>query len=489
MKQISIIILAILLSPVFVFANGLDDLATIVDRDSLRASSFDRSGGNDDNVISFAPGDTHVMMDCKGPGRITHIWITTTSFPNHPTLLRDLVLRMYWENSPVPSVEAPLGDFFALGHGKEYNVKSVPICVGISTRALNCYWPMPFHKHARIEIHNNGKRSVRRIYYNIDYELGPIPPDQGLFHALYHREKQLKTQARTGNTTGADNYVILDTTGKGQYVGCCLFVDAQPGGWWGEGDEMIFIDGSELPTIIGTGSEDYFCNAWGFHETFCYPYYGVPLLEKKKDKRSITTAYRWHIFDPVRFSSSIRVTIEHLYGKKIVNDYSSIAYWYQQNPISQRELLPRGSDNHPRADTKESLPARFSLHGAELEEGLLDRGVKARSITTSRQAGFGNGGGWLKIETPKEQVEIPITVSEDGCYNVKVKPVNEVIKTSITLGLKGQKPKVISKSKSSEGKVPYCDLGTATSENKTISIVIGGQKILGIDRLIIEKIK
>jgi len=313
MKVVSVIFMIILSVQTSLYGMGLDELATVVDRTSHRASSYDRTGGNIDIISSFAPRATEVLLDTEGPGKITHMWLTFTSFPGNQTALRDLVIRMYWEHSSVPSVEVPLGDFFALGHNKYYQVQSIPVAVGDNRRALNCYWPMPFYKHARIELYNNGRRSIRRIYYNIDYELGSIPARQGLFHAEYRRDKELRGQSKHGNTTGKDNYVILETEGRGHYVGCVLYVDAQPGGWWGEGDDMIFIDHYEKPVIIGTGSEDYFCNAWGYANAFSYPYYGAPLLEKRPDGGKYTTVYRWHVQDPVRFTKHIKVTIEHVY--------------------------------------------------------------------------------------------------------------------------------------------------------------------------------
>jgi len=373
-------------------AAGLDDLATVRDFTSHRSSSHDRTGGNNDNVMSFAPGSTYVMLDTDGPGRVTHMWVTVSSFRGHETFLRDLVIRMTWDHASVSAVEVPLGDFFALGHGKRYQVRSIPVAVGVNDRAMNCYWPMPFCKHAKIEIYNNGRRSIRRIYFNIDYELGPIPEDQGLFHAMFRRDKALKSLDHGGNTTGQDNYVILETTGRGNYVGCALFVDSQPGGWWGEGDEMIFIDHARLPTIIGTGSEDYFCNAWGYSETFSYPFYGAPLLEEQPDKSKLTTVYRWHINDPVRFSRHIKVTIEHLFREGIVNDYSSVAYWYQTEPIAQRDPLPVAEGNHPRPHAPPSGETTFDLDGTELEPVLAAAGYRVRGITAGYSEGFANGG-------------------------------------------------------------------------------------------------
>jgi len=466
---------------------GPSTLATMAERVSRRSSSADPAGGNADSIESFAPGTTHVLLDTDGPGMVTHIWMTLAVFPNHRTFLRDLVLRMYWERSDVPSVEVPLGDFFALGHCKRYPVQSAPIAVGANLSALNCYWPMPFHDHARIEIHNAGLRSIRRLYYHVDYELGPIPPNECLFHAVYHRDKALRTQSMTGNTTGAENYVILDTRGRGHYVGCVLFVDAEPGGWWGEGDDMIFLDDAERPTIVGTGSEDYFGNAWGFQSAFCYPYYGAPLLEKRADGGICTTVYRWHIPDPVRFRKRIRVTIEHIFRPGVVNDYASVAYWYQREPIRHRPPLPPPQENYPRHMEPTTRPASFDLDGTELEADLRLRGVAARAMTATPHEGYKNGG-WLRVEIPGERVEIPVIVAQEGRYRIRVKPVNHLIDRFIHLGVKGGELQVFEKRSGSESAVPYADLGVVEATNGLITLVIGGNSAIGIDHLRIEKV-
>jgi len=468
--------------------SDLDSLATVKSvATTHRASSSDPTGGNNDNIQSFAPQATHVLLDTDGPGRITHLWLTVSAFPNDPTFLRDLVLRMTWEKAPVPAVEAPLGDFFALGHAKQYTVQSAAVAVGINDRALNCYWPMPFHRHAQIEIYNNGRRSIRRIYYHVDYELGPQPPDQGLFHALFRYERGLKTQPHEGNTTGKENYVILDTEGQGQYVGCALFVDAQPGGWWGEGDDMIFIDHSNKPVIIGTGSEDYFCNAWGYSSPFSYPYYGCPLLEKKPDGGTLTAVYRWHIPDPIRFRTHIRVTLEHIYSPPVANDYSSVAYWYQLEPIRRREPLPFAEANHPKHYAVAESPAdSFGLDGTELEAGLRGRGIAARAITAGYSEGYADGG-WLRIDDLNSPLEIPIPVREDGVYNVRLKPVNHVLEHPLRCGLKDAAMHTFEKRAGQEGRIPYLDLGTEASQGKTVTVVIEGAGTVGIDHLRIQK--
>ncbi len=419
-------------------AADLKDLAGVVERSSFRASSYDRTGGNNDNVTSFEPGKTHVLLDTDGPGIITHCWLTVSNFPGHPAVLRDLVLRMYWENSEVPSVEVPLGDFFGLGHGKLYTVRSQPINVGADPRALNCYWPMPFYKHARIEIFNNGRRSIRRIYYNIDYELGPIPPQQGLFHAEFRSIKDLPAQALVANTTGQDNYVILDTKGKGHYVGCFLFVDSAPGGWWGEGDEMMFIDGEKKPSIVGTGTEDYFCEAWGFDGVTGFPYYGVPYMEKQTDGWTQTSVYRFHVPDPVRFGRSLRVTIEHGWKSGIVNDYSSVAYWYQLSPCTTRPALPSGPEANlrPHDIAQTQTPKSVKISAPQAEAALRSQGISARAITTSYGATY--RGGYLQIDAPGKSVDIPVTVPAPGKYNISVRLYPLDANGPVTLSLKGK---------------------------------------------------
>ncbi len=478
----------LVLLPSFALADGLNDLATVTAGTSHRASSADSTGGNEDSLVTFVPGETRTLLDIDGPGRITHMWFTAARFANHAYFLRDMAIRMYWENSPVPSVEVPLGDFFALGHGRAYVVTSAPICVGDNTKALNCYWPMPFRKHARIELFNNGQRSIRRVYFNIDYELGPQPPEQGLFHAEFRRDAALRTQAHERNLTGKDNYVILDTEGRGQYVGCVLSIDAQPGGWWGEGDEMIFIDHAERPTITGTGSEDYFCNAWGFQKAFCNPYYGCPLLEELPDRGSLTTVYRWHIPDPVRFSTHIRVTIEHLFSPKVVNDYSSVAYWYQAEPIRQRAPLPPADKNQPRSHAVPATqPATMiEMSATELEPALRARGVRVRCVTANLWAGY-ESGGYLEIDSPDKSVEIPVAVPADGRYRVRVKPVNALIEGQITISLKGGKSLTFAKRETHERNVPPVDLGEAQSADGSLIIIVSGNRRMGLDQLKIER--
>ncbi len=469
-------------------AAGLAGLATVTEHTSHRASSADPTGGNEDSMVTFVPGETRTLLDVDGPGRVTHMWFTAARFANHVTLFRDMTIRMYWENSPVPSVEVPLGDFFVLGHGRAYAFTSAPICVGDNNKALNCYWPMPFRKHARIELFNHGQRSIRRVYFNINYELGPQPSDQGLFHAEFRRDANLRTQKHEANKTGQDNYVIMETTGRGQYVGCALFIDAQPGGWWGEGDEMIFIDNAEKPTIIGTGSEDYFCNAWGFQKVFSNPYYGCPLLEQLPDGSSLTSVYRWHIPDPVRFDKHIRVTIEHLFNPKVVNDYSSVAYWYQTEPVKQRLPLPPADKNQPRSHAVAATqPATtIEMSATDLEPAIRAAGAKVRCVTANLWAGY-ESGGYLEIQLPQDPMEISIPVPADGRYRLRVKPVNTLIDRQIQLGVKGGKTVTFAKRDGHERTIPLVDLGEAQSSSGSLILILAGNRVIGLDQLKIER--
>jgi hypothetical protein len=468
-------------------ATDLADLATVVDRTSHRASSFDRTGGNADNVQSLEPGRTVVLLDVDGPGVLTHVWMTVSAFEGHSTLLRDLVLRVYWEGSAVPSVEVPLGDFFGLGHGRAYPVQSAPINVGADPRALNCYWPMPFHKHARIEVTNRGERNIRRLYYNVDYELGPIPPRQGLFHAEFRQVKNLQPQLIEGNTTGKDNYVILDTKGEGQYVGCFLFVDSAPGGWWGEGDDMIFIDGENEPSIVGTGTEDYFCEAWGFDRVTGFPFYGLPLLDKLPDGWMQTSVYRFHIPDPVRFKKSIRVTIEHGWPGKVTNDYSSVAYWYQLKPVAAREPLPEPADCQPRKHETATTgrPASFSWCATRAEPQLRRAGIAARAVTTGyREA---RGGGYLRIDAPNRPVRIEVPVPGQGLYQVRaiLLPVDRG--SAVTIGLENQSPRTATQI---DAKGTTVDLGTVQvgrDQNMVVTVQSAGP--VGIDEVLVKVAK
>ncbi|MHB9032238.1 MAG: glycoside hydrolase family 172 protein [Anaerolineae bacterium] len=292
--------------------------------------------------ITLEPGTTTTLADISGPGVIQHIWITVD-----PKAFRSCVLRMYWDNEATPSVEVPLGDFFANPHGIKYNVTSLPIAVNPSG-GFNSYWPMPFREHARITIESNYWEQIQGFFYQITYALDQVPGEAAYFHAQWRRA--VTTRERP-------EHVILEgVRGQGHYVGTMLGWAQYSRGWWGEGEVKFFIDDDgEYPTICGTGTEDYFGGAWGFgDETFSTAFLGYPLYRREPGEAPKHGLYRWHIMDPIRFSSALRVTIQALgwwlNGKfePLTDDIASVALWYQSEPHAAFPALPGLAGRWPR---------------------------------------------------------------------------------------------------------------------------------------------
>ncbi|MBN2326440.1 MAG: DUF2961 domain-containing protein [Candidatus Omnitrophica bacterium] len=326
-----------------VASNPLRDLSVPPDFESHRVSSFDRSGGNQD-WISIEPGETKVLADIQGPGAITHIWNTIDAEKYYS---RMLILRFYWDDQEIPSVEVPLGDFFAVGHGLNRPFESAPVNASSEGRARNCYWYMPFQKSAKVTVTHEGFLKAGRFYYYIDYQkFDSLPEDLLYFHSQYRQATPNPSiELNQKNLDGLTNYVLLETAGKGKYVGSVVSIQTNKDGWFGEGDDMFFVDGAEKPRLTGTGTEDYFNDAWGFRP-FSYPYHGVTLWEgyKKGDRG---TCYKWHLFDPVAFQSSLKATIEHGHANDRQDDWYSTAFWYQNLPSPQPPLLPAVYDRLP----------------------------------------------------------------------------------------------------------------------------------------------
>lgn len=293
-----------------------------------RASSYDRWGGNAD-ARRVDPGETLTLLDAAGPGVVTHVWMTIASAdPDH---LKNLVLRMYWDGEETPSVESPVGAFFGLGLGAYVTYESIPIAVA-PEKALNAFFLMPFRQRARITIENQGPLRVDSLYFNIDYraERRGLPPETLYFHAQY----------RAATPPGKDNYVFLEAEGRGHLVGVAMSLIQNTDGWWGEGDEMFFVDGEARPSIHGTGTEDYFLGAWNFGgKAFYYGSFGAPVVgrERAGERWSL---YRFHLDAPVTFERSLRATIEHGHANDRADDYASVAYWYQTEPHAPFPPLP-----------------------------------------------------------------------------------------------------------------------------------------------------
>jgi hypothetical protein len=334
------------------------DLTQAQDYVLKRVSSFDRSGGNAD-YRQVAPNQTLNILDVDGPVTITHIWITLSSQETYH--LKKLVLRMYWDHEETPSVETPLGDFFGLGLGDYYLWESELLSVA-NERALNCFFPMPFQKHALITITNEGSERLDALYFNIDYRAHskPLPDGTLYFHAQFRQAQPnhgwTRDWANNGdpkvnsvkNLDGADNYVWLEATGRGHFVGVTMSVLQNQDDWWGEGDDMFFIDGEKMPSINGTGSEDYFLGAYGFgHHGFSYRLYGAPVKgEELAGSRS--SVYRFHLDSPVTFTKSLRATIEHGHANHRSDNFYSVAYWYQIEPHAPFPAFPPAGERVPR---------------------------------------------------------------------------------------------------------------------------------------------
>jgi hypothetical protein len=306
------------------------DMPNKKDFTAHRSSSTDPNLHNAD-YRPMRAGQTLTVADVKGSGRFTHIWFTIAS-PD-PDALRDLVLRMTWDDATRPAVECPIGDFFAQGPSHYVEFASAPIAVGASM-ALNCYWPMPFKRHAVVTVTYEGKQHVDALYYNLDYQLDNRPQrDVYYFHTQYRNY----FPAPVGKPL-----TICDTKGSGHFVGTVLTVQANSDGWWGEGNDNWHVDGSTSPTLSGTCSEDYFCGAWDFGHTFFLPYNGCTYYDNAKfggEKRGIqNTVYRWHIQDPVPFTKSLLFTLEHGSAgfdedrQPFTNNYTTLGLYYLDSP-------------------------------------------------------------------------------------------------------------------------------------------------------------
>ena len=336
-----------------------------------RISSYDKTGGNHD-WIDLISGESTILAEEEGSGCITHIWCTMRCKAKH--YLRNIIIRMYWDGESLeyPSVEVPIGDFFGVGHAKRESFVSLPLQMSPrGGRGFNCWWPMPFSNRFKITLENDNPKPLQ-FYYYIDYESYEENFDNernfGRFHAQWRRESPTnakKVDSETGrkfkttkpikfNYTGGKNkepllynYKILEAKGKGHYVGCHLDFDNITFlpwfiNWPGEGDDMIFIDDDVdkgIPTLYGTGTEDYVNQAYGQSKKFFAPFHGT-ILPGGFNFWGKITYYRYHIEDPIYFNKKIIVSIEHGHDNHRSDDWSSTAYWYQVEP-HHHELFPK----------------------------------------------------------------------------------------------------------------------------------------------------
>jgi hypothetical protein len=303
-----------------------------------RVSSNEQPGWNTENMDMtwLQPGEKLEMPVLQGPGVITHMWFTSHS--GWVGELNSLSLRIYWDDQKDAAVEVPLGDFFAVGHGKPAVVESFPVQVS-PTGALSCYWRMPFHKSARIVITNDNPDRGTGLYWQVDWtQVDEMPKDAPYFCACYRQEYP---------ATMNRDYTLAELTGNGQYIGSVMSLTMAQDGWFGEGDDFFYIDGEEIPSLQGTGSEDYFNDAWGFRPRTSH-WFGSPKWQGDRAGDS-GVAYRWHIQDAVNFSTSLKVAIEHKGNRDVDTDgffierpdfISSVAFWYQDGQPKLFARLP-----------------------------------------------------------------------------------------------------------------------------------------------------
>jgi hypothetical protein len=384
------------------------DLARLKDYTAHRVSSNNRYVYSNDDSRRLMPGQTIVLADLAGPGAVTHIWATVADNEfGWPRLLR---LRVYYDGAKTPSVDAPLGDFFGVGHGYERDLNSSMIRDGSFGRARNSYWVMPYQKSCRMTVTNEGNRFVTSFYYHVDYRsYKSLPADTAYFHAYYRQELP------AGKSL---NYEILDIKGTGHYVGTVLNVVQAAEGWFGEGDELFYIDGEKKASIDGTGTEDYFNDAWGLRVTDG-EWTGTPVAEGEGVGARLT-GYRWHVLDPVPFKDSVRFEIEH-YGWTYNPDgtarsgfeerpdlFSSVAFWYQQGVNEGLPEPPYGYARLPLGNAEQ----------IEVENSIADVIADKGKASVQKEVFWSKDLLFLEAAGPGSRIDIPIDVAADGRYEV-----------------------------------------------------------------------
>ena len=361
-----------ILTPIFSFAQkdalmsrGLNGLAKLRSYSSKRISSFDRTGRNADR-LKIESGEVAPIAEIEGAGIIKHIWVTISC--SDKMIRRNAILRMYWDGEETPSVESPIGDFFGNGWGEEYSLNSLPLAVAPKEgRGLNCYFPMPFGDGAKITVENQSDVPIGAFYYYVDYEAHPsIPKDMGRFHAWWNREitgplpegeNEWSVLGQQGaNTDGAGNYVFAEIEGRGHFVGVNYYVDSPSPMWYGEGDDMFFIDGEPWPSSLhGTGTEDFFNSSWCPKEIYMHPYFGYARVNENIGWLGRTHCYNFFIESPIAFNKTLKASIEHGHNNCLTLDLCTVAYWYQAEPHKPfPKMLSKGKrQNMPPIDTVE----------------------------------------------------------------------------------------------------------------------------------------
>jgi hypothetical protein len=340
-------------------------ICSVQEARSRRSSSWDRSGGNCDWAIIPKEGGKVTLLEEEGTGCLNHFYWTFVEDDlqgcremqsRRENIFRGLVLRAWWNGEKTPAIETPFGDFFGVSNGHYRNMHSLAFTSNPGSRGIedhatwgfNCYLPMPFLKGARIEIENQGNHDAR-IWFHLDYETysnkESIPANTGYLHAVWNHESptEIDGEAKGINLDGSANYTILDTQGQGTLAGYFLTVVNRAPQWWGEGDDMVFIDGEVFPpSLHGTGTEEIFGGGACPDTEYSGPYTGFHCIENRDGFRWFGTngMYRFFLHDPIRFSRSLRVSIEHGHANDLANHYSSVAFWYDRSPSGKPRPFP-----------------------------------------------------------------------------------------------------------------------------------------------------
>jgi hypothetical protein len=387
----------------------LKDLMRAQEGISARASTGKLAENGDS--IRLEKGESRTVAVLKGPGKIAHIWFIANSMDiRYP---RAVVLRIYWDGASVPSVEAPVGDFFGAGNGMRADIDSLPVKASSYGRGYNCYWPMPFRKEARIVVANESDKETAGIFYYIDWiKLDAVPVDMMYFHARYHQEYPPEM---------GQPYTVFAGKGRGHYVGTVLSSQNAIGHWFGEGDDFFYLDGETTPSILGTGTEDYFNDAWNMrvHTTL---FTGCTIFEPRGIDARIT-AYRWHIADPVVFKKSLKFEIERrgfaMNSKGRVLDsfkprpdyWSSVSYWYLDRIAEPWCPFP---------PYKDRVNPEIVLHLPQVVKTMRHSdGVELQVLPYSRVTWTKP---WFRVknETVGSWIEIPFEIKEKGRYSMSL---------------------------------------------------------------------
>jgi hypothetical protein len=386
----------------------LSDLPRLKSFSAHRVSSNNQFVGSNDDSKRIMPGETLVMADLAGPGVVNHIWVTVAD--NEYAWPRLVRLRVYYDGKKTPSVDVPLGDFFGVGHGYERNLPSLPINVSSFGRARNSYWPMPFRDSCRITVTDEGKRPVTMFYYHVDWQKhASLPADVAYFHGYYRQERP---------AVSGKNYEFLRVRGTGHYVGTVLNVIQAQVGWFGEGDDLFYVDDAQRPQISGTGTEDYLSEAWGLRVEGG-PWSGTTVAEGERVGARLS-GYRWHVPDPIPFTKSIWAGIEHAgwtYNadgslrsgfEERPDFFSSAAFWYQKGV---NEELPEPPFGEAR------LPMGNALQVA-VEDSIADVRTKEGKASVQREVDWGKDLLFFEAKGVGSRIDIPIEVPQNDRYEV-----------------------------------------------------------------------